>query len=419
MHDLRVERIAEELIGRQQQHEAGAEDDAGGEETVEKRRLAQAAVDGRFEAERLADDVRSRERQDGGREQSGVENAEPEEAGRELACERLEGASEIDCLRGVDIERRFVVDQRGVVDRRGVGDDHEPGDDDAENRADNDVGAHVPQIARPRALLDDRRLQKELHVGGDRRADQADDRHEKPGFRRERRDERAVNDGAPIGLRLDARHDVAQVDQRENHENALDDFVAQTQHEQKHDDGRERDDDVAREVEDLRPRRDAGEFRRRDAGVDEEQRGHRDERQADAEVLADQTGQALAGDRAHAAGHLLHHDQRNRERNERPQYNIAELCAGRGVGRDAADVVPGRGRDEARSEHGEEHQRAAPPAAEVHSYTRSKRSCRWCLVKRGSCFLSRSGMIASIASSTVTMPSIFPASSRTGHASRS
>ncbi len=98
------------------------------------------------------------------------------------------------------------------------------------------------------------------------------------------------DDGAPIGFRLDAGNDVTQVDQREDDEDALDDLVAQAQHEQKHDDRGQRDDDVAREVQDLRPRSDAGKLSRRDAGVDEEERGHRDERQADAEVLANQPG---------------------------------------------------------------------------------------------------------------------------------
>ena len=71
---------------------------------------------------------------------------------------------------------------------------------------------------------------------------------------------------------------------------ALDDLVAQAQYEQKYDDRGQGDDDVAREVQDLRPRSDAGKFGGRNAGVDEEQRGHGDERQPDAEVLANQPG---------------------------------------------------------------------------------------------------------------------------------
>ena len=84
-----------------------------------------------------------------------------------------------------------------------------------------------------------------------------------------------------------------------------------------------------------------------------------EERDAEAELLADQIAQPLAGDRAHARRHLLHHDQRDGDRDHRPQQRVAELRAGLRVGEDAAGVVVDVGGDEARADHRQEQQRAA------------------------------------------------------------
>ena len=96
--------------------------------------------------------------------------------------------------------------------------------------------------------------------------------------------------GVPVGVGEHARDDVGQVDQREDDEDALDDLVGQAQHEQEDDDHRDRNRQQARDAKDLRGRGDAGELGRGDRGVDHEEAGHRQERDAQAEVLADQSG---------------------------------------------------------------------------------------------------------------------------------
>jgi len=65
-----------------------------------------------------------------------------------------------------------------------------------------------------------------------------------------------------------------------------------------------------------------------------------------AELLADQVAQALAGDHAHAGAHLLHHNQRDGDGNDGPQKGVAVLRACLGVGEDAAGVVIDVGRNE-------------------------------------------------------------------------
>ena len=80
----------------------------------------------------------------------------------------------------------------------------------------------------------------------------------------------------------------------------------------------------------------------------------REHRPADPVLLADQLGEALAGDDAHARGQHLHDRQRDRDQHHRPQQVVAVLGADRGVGRDAAGVVAGVGGDQARAEQAEE-----------------------------------------------------------------
>ena len=82
--------------------------------------------------------------------------------------------------------------------------------------------------------------------------------------------------------------------------------------------------------------------------------GHGEERHAQAELFADQIGEAFAGDRAHARGHFLHHDQRDGGRDQRPQQRVAELRARLRVGEDAAGVVIDVGGDESRPQDGKE-----------------------------------------------------------------
>ena len=76
----------------------------------------------------------------------------------------------------------------------------------------------------------------------------------------------------------------------------------------------------------------------------------------EAEFFADQVAQALAGDRAHAGAHFLHHDQGERDRDHGPQQKMSELCAGVRVGEDAAGIVVDVRGNKARADDGEEQQ---------------------------------------------------------------
>ena len=217
------------------------------------------------------------------------------------------------------------------------------------------------------ALLHDRRLQVELHPRRDRRADQPDHHvagSRNCGCRRLRAADRRERGRLPVGMRQHARRRcsrrrTADADQ----EDLFDAVVGALDHEHPDDRRGERHDDVARDAEQLEAARDAGELRHHVAEVGDDQRQHQEERDPEAELLANQIAQALAGDRAHARRHLLHDDQRDRGRNHRPQQRVAELRAGHRVGPDAAGVVVDVRGDEPGTDDREEQHDARAPAS--------------------------------------------------------
>ncbi len=96
---------------------------------------------------------------------------------------------------------------------------------------------------------------------------------------------------------------------------------------------------------------------------------HQQQGDLDAELLADQVGQPLAGGDAHACGDLLHDEQHEQGRPQDPQDLVAVVRAGRGVGGDARRVVVHVGGDEGRAndgEDGEERQQEAPAEEGAH-----------------------------------------------------
>ena len=123
----------------------------------------------------------------------------------------------------------------------------------------------------------------------------------------------------------------------------------------------------ARQAEQFQAGRDADELRDDVAEVDDQNSDHHEERDAQAELLADQVAQAFAGDGAHAGAHFLHHDQRERDRDHGPKKKMSELGAGLRIGQDAAGIVVDVRGDKARPDDGEEQQDPGLPASqELH-----------------------------------------------------
>jgi hypothetical protein len=112
--------------------------------------------------------------------------------------------------------------------------------------------------------------------------------------------------------------------------------------------------------------------RDRVAEVGRDQAEHQVERDPDAEALADQVGQTLAGHDAEPRGHLLHQNERERDRHQRPEQRVAE--ARRRASRswmprvvvDVGGVIPGPTTD----------RKISSPSSEPAARARSRRRPR-------------------------------------------
>ena len=173
-------------------------------------------------------------------------------------------------------------------------------------------------------------------------------------------------------------NDVGEIEERRGEKHFLHRLVLALDHDQPDNDGANRDGVVLVEAEQFEAAGDAGKFRDHVAEVDDDQADHHEERDAKSKFLANQIAQALAGDRAHAGGDLLHHDQRHRDRDHGPEQHVSELGPGRGIGPDAAGIVVHVRGDETRPDDGEEDQKPDFPAFQeghaAHTYRCSDRS---------------------------------------------
>ena len=160
---------------------------------------------------------------------------------------------------------------------------------------------------------------------------------------------------APVRLREERRHHIGEKHQRQPEEHPLHALVGAAHHEQPHAQGRHGYRDVLRHAEHLHARGDAGEFGEGRRHVADEKRKHGEGGDANAEALADEGGEALACDGAHAAGRGLHDGEQHAHDGDDPQGAEAEVRAGRGIGGDAAGVVAGHGGHDAGA-HGRQHQ---------------------------------------------------------------
>ncbi len=338
-----------------------------GIEAVEDFRFAEAAVDAGFESQTFADVVGRREGQDRGGHQRSVDQSHGEQNAGELAGERNQGAGGFGDIGDLAVLR--------VEDSRGAGYHDEERNHVGHDAAEDHVDAAESVVALRNALLDDRRLQVELHPGRDGGADQADDHDQIAGVGIELRDDRVRERQFPVRFREKCRDRIGEINQRKKQQDAFHGLVRAA-----HDDGPDQrradgDRDVFADTEDAHARGEAGELGRDVAEVGESEDDHGEEGHAQAELFADEIGEAFAGDGAHARGHFLHHDQRDGGGDQGPEQRVAVLRAGLRVGEDAAGIVIDVGGDEAGADDGEE--REHPVAHDVPLRERRTRTGAW------------------------------------------
>jgi len=96
----------------------------------------------------------------------------------------------------------------------------------------------------------------------------------------------------------------------------------------------------------------------------EHEQGHHEKRQAQAELFADEVGEALARDGAHARAHFLRDDENQGDGQEGPEREIAVFRASGRVGVDTAGIVVDHGGDKTRPKDREEDQQVIAEAAQ-------------------------------------------------------
>src|ERR1035441_5330469 len=323
---------AVEHLGEQDhldQREAGYQDDTGadhdqqGVQRVEDGRVFHPLVDAGLEAEAFADGIGGGQRQDARGENGGVEQpgAEQQEG---IFAEGLEAESGFGGI--LDIARAHGVDGAGA------GHDDEEGDHRSHDTAHDDVDARLLILLGGDALFHHGRLQVELHPGRDGRAHHADQHVDIAGFQQQNGLYAVQGGFLPIGLDQNSGDDVGNVEDAGEEEDLLDAQVVAFDQQEPDRDGRQRDGDVAADMEQLQGTGHAGEFGHHVGEVGQHQHAHQQEGDAQSELFADEVGESLAGDGAHAGTHLLDDDERHRDGQQGPQGQIAVARAGGGIG---------------------------------------------------------------------------------------
>src|ERR1035441_924661 len=240
------------------------------------------------------------------------------------------------------------------VDGAGTGHDDEEGDYRSHETADDHLDARLLVLLGGDAFFHHGCLQVELHPGCDGGAHHADQHIDVAGFEQQHGLHAIQRSFLPIGFDQESGDDVGDVEDAGEEEDLLDALVVAFDHQEPDREGGQRDGDVAADVEQLQGTGHAGEFGHHVGQVSQHQDAHQQEGDAQAELFADEVGEALAGDGAHAGTHLLDDDERHGNGHQSPQGQIAVAGAGGGIGVDAAGIVIDDGGDEAGPNDGEE-----------------------------------------------------------------
>src|ERR1035441_7728152 len=327
------------------QDDAGAHHDQQGIEPVEDGRVFHPLADAGLEAEALADGIGGGQGQNAGRENGGVEQPGAEQQ-KGIFAEGLEAEGGFGGI--------LDIAWADGVDGAGTGHDDEEGDHRSHETADDHLDARLLVLLGGDAFFHHGRLQVELHPGRDGGAHHADQHIDVAGFEQQHGLHAIQRGFLPIGFDQESGDDVGDVEDAGEEEDLLDALVVAFDHQEPDREGGQRDGDVAADVEQLERTGHAGEFGHHVGQVSQHQDTHQQEGDAQAELFADEVGEALAGDGAHAGTHLLDDDERHGNGHQSPQGQIAVAGAGGGIGVDAAGIVIDDGGDEAGPNDGEE-----------------------------------------------------------------
>ncbi len=178
----------------------------------------------------------------------------------------------------------------------------------------------------------------------------------------------------PIGPRKHSGNDVCDIEKRCGEKDLFHALVVAFDHNQPDDGRRNGHADELGDVKKFHGAGHAGELRHYVGEVRRDQNQHHYKGDAQAIFFADQIAEAFAGARAHARGHLLHHNQRKSHGNDGPEKGVAELRAGERVGVDATGIIVNVGGNKSRADYCQKQQGLGLPALEPFHWTRTYRN---------------------------------------------
>ena len=251
----------------------------------------------------------------------------------------------------------------GGVQGGGGAHDDEEDDDHAGDAAGDDVGASLLVLAGSDALFDEAGLEIEELPGRNGGADESGEREQIAGVELDAGNRHGFGGHQPLGLGQDGGKEIGEVEAAGHQEDFFDLAVSAADDQDPDQRGGKGHGNVFADAEDLHGCGHAGKFGDDVAKVHEEAGDHHEEGGAEAELLADEIGEALAGDHGHARTHLLGDVEGDGHGNERPEQRVAVLGTGQGVGGDAAGIVVHVGGDQAGAQDGQKNGDTPLPVA--------------------------------------------------------
>ncbi len=238
------------------------------------------------------------------------------------------------------------------------------GDKDGKHRTDDHVDPLKANVGDLQSLVHDRGLLVELHPGRNGGADGRDHNRHKARVKAKAWRDESPSHGRPRRLGQDTRCHVCQIDGAGHQKDPFDHLVVGLEDQHPDQDRGDRHRDILADAQDLHAGRHAGELADGVAQVGQDHHADDDRRGPHAHGLADQIGQAFAGDHAQPGAHLLDNDQGQGDERHDPQQAIAIVGAGDGIGGDPTGVVIDVGGDDARPDNGQQGQQPDPQRSE-------------------------------------------------------
>jgi len=345
------ENFPERSVG--EKNDTSTDHNKKGIEPIEGGGFAEFKIEASFKTHTLTDDVSGGEREDGGGEKRGVEQAEGKGQARPLPCERNESFG--------GFTRVANVGEAGSVEGSSGANDDEEDDDHAGDATDENIESGLGILARADFFFDETCLEIEELPWSDRGANETREHHEVASVKVAGGDDGHFSGKNPVGMRKQGGKKVAEIEGTEDQKYDLDETIGTFEDQNPDNDSGQWNGNIFIEAKELAGGSDAGKFRNYVKQVDQETGDHDEEGGTQAKFLANEIGETFAGDDAHAGTHLHGDVEGYGHGDEGPEQRVAVGGACLGIGADAAGIVVDVGGDDAGADDGEKKEDAVAP----------------------------------------------------------